>query len=40
VFCGANSSRPTGSFRQRHKTLKAAKRALLMDEDKENKQKS
>jgi len=38
VFLGANSSRPTGSLRQRPKTQEAGEREFAVDQDKENKQ--
>jgi len=39
-FCRANSSRPTGSFRQRAKTRKAARGGFPMDQDKEEQENS
>ena len=40
MFLGANSSRPTGSFRQRPKTRTAERRETPLHQDKENKQTS
>jgi hypothetical protein len=40
MFLGANSSRPTGSLRQRPKTRAAARKELLMHHDKEKQQNS